>query len=139
MGRNAILAALLALSAAACQRRPGRDAQSAADWFVDKLYVEVLPDEAVTITTGTAEAAVKELIRLRREAGGGGSFERPRVYWERAGEPSGNGERTLYRYRLRVESGGVAIQKEVAVEVASAQGAFKVSNYSERDEPAVRR
>jgi hypothetical protein len=138
MGRNAAIAAL-ALAASACRGGPGSDPQSAADWFVDKLYVEVLPEEALTVTTGTAEAAVKELLRLRREAGGSPNFERPRVFWERGGAPAAHGDRTLYHYRLRVETGRVPIQKEVAVEVAPVAGGFKVTNYSERDDPAVRR
>src|SRR5205814_1464370 len=109
--------AALALS---CRGAPGASAEAAAELFLDKFYLELAPEQALAVTAGPAEAAVRETIRLRDENGRGGaelSQVRPRIYWERLGQERKD-DTAVLRYRLRIDSGGASMLREVAVAVA---------------------
>ncbi len=131
VSRNALLAAA-ALSA--CWGAPGSSPRAAAERFLDKYYVELAPSEALPLTRGAAEAQVREVMRLQAEAGRGGaasSAVRPRVYWERLGESDGGAGTRLLRYRLRIDSGGVPMAREVQVRVDRADAEWKVVSFAE--------
>jgi hypothetical protein len=128
---------LLAVStAAACREGAGGTPVSGADRFIDKLYVEVSPEQALPFTRGAARSAVEEMVRLRGNASVG-SGAQPRVYWERVGPERaiGNNERQL-EYRLRIEAPGAQLYKRVTVSVQREGDAWMVSRFTERDEPA---
>jgi hypothetical protein len=132
--RNALLIAIAASALAACRGGPGSSPQAAAERFLDKYYVELAPSEALPLTRGTAEAQIREVIRLKSEAGPGGEGAgavRPRVYWERLGASQGEGGVELLRYRLRIDTGGVAMVREVAVRVERVEASWKVTGFTE--------
>ncbi len=133
MCRNAQGVAIGLALALGCRAAPGATERGTAERFLDKLYVELSPAEALPVTSGAAEAAVREMVRLR--AGAAPGEVRPRVTWERAGDPEGRGDATVLRYRLRIDAGGVPMRKEVALQLRRVGEAWTVAAFSERDLP----
>ncbi len=134
VNRNALLAGMAAGALAACHGGQASSPRAAAEKFLDKYYVELAPSQALPLTSGTAQAQVREVMKLQVEAGPAGaaaSAVRPRVYWERLGAPQGGGATELLRYRLRIDSGGVRMQREVAVRVERAGSEWKVTGFTE--------
>lgn len=120
----------------ACRGSPAGSARSAAEAFLDRYYVELSPEAALPFTTGPAEAAVRETIRLRDESGRTGaqaSQVRPHVYWSRLGEPAVKDGDTVLRYGLQIDSGGEAMNREVTVVTRSGEGGWKVVGFLDRE------
>src|SRR5438105_5904529 len=92
---------LLAIAAAACS---GNTPISVGDRFVGRYYVELDQEGALALATGSAADRLRRELALVTEARrGAGVAERPRVYFDRVGEPLTKGNVFRITYKLTIQ------------------------------------
>jgi hypothetical protein len=131
MGRRASFLWPLALAACSKPRSP----QAIAEAFIDRYYIERDHVKALALATGIAATRVEEERKLVDEARSEGveaSGVQPHVYYKFL-KTTPRGPDTELTYVLTIDSGGVALKKELRVVVTPAADAYKVSFFNETD------
>ncbi len=123
-------AAFAILLVAGCS---GGSPVSVADRFVGRYYVEVDHGGALALSTAGAAERVRREIDLVVEArrGGGAPGDRPRVYFERLGDPVTQGEGLRITYKLKIHLPTGVQERLVVVELAKVGGDWRVSDFTE--------
>jgi hypothetical protein len=126
------LAVWLALLAPACS---GNTPLSVADRFIGRYYLEVDHERALELATGAAAQRLDRelpLVLAARRQAGEQLANRPKVYFERIGEPSPekDGFRILYKLTSKVP-GGPPLERHVSVIVRKVGEKWRVASFVE--------
>lgn len=133
MDRRAFLG-LAGLVAASCAK--DRSASSAAGFFLDKYYIEHDHQAALTVASGAAADRVKGELKMleetRRQSGDIQSQVQPRVFYEKKSEKDEGSAATL-EYEVKIDSGGMHLEKQVELKLERQGEAWKVTSVAESD------
>ena len=116
---------------------PTRSPQAAANYFVDKYYIEIDHGAAMGVSEGTVAERLKAeqgLVATAQSQGVGPTQVLPRVFYTvKSSAPTGS-EETRVVYELSIDSGGQKMKKEVTLLVVHHAGGYYVHGWAERDE-----
>jgi hypothetical protein len=131
------LALAIAMFGPACSR--DRSARATGDWFVDKYYIEIDHAAALEVAEGVVAERVRgeqALVAVAMSQGVGPTQVLPRVFYTVKSEtPQGSDTRLVYD--VSIDSSGAKLRKEVALVVAKREKVFRVTGWTEADEPGL--
>lgn len=129
---RASLVTIAFLGLAGCS---GNTPSSVASRFVGRYYVEMDHAAALALATGAAAKRVRremDLLTDARRQGIGPPADRPRVYFERLGEPEARdgGYRLTFKLTIHVAT-SAPLERHAVIEVLKVDGAWRVADFTE--------